>query len=70
MTIFMPGDTATYTGPAIGRGDSLIMRGDTVAVTEGNEDEDDGVTVILAELGDRAVPAFAQPADLVWVSGR
>lgn len=65
----MRGDTATYTGWTIGRGESMIMKGDTVTVTEGNEDEDDGVTVVLTELGDRAIPAFAQPADLIWLDG-
>ncbi len=67
--IFVKGDTAEYRGPVTGRGDSLIMCGDIVLVTEPNEDEDDGVTVILKSLGSRAVPAFVEPGDLVWLAG-
>jgi hypothetical protein len=67
--IFVKGDTAEYRGAVIGTGESLILNGDRVIVTEGNEDEDDYVTVVREELGGAAVPAFAAPGDLVWLAG-
>lgn len=67
--IFMRGDVADYTGPAIGSGLSLIVRGDRVVVTEGNEDEDDAVTVVLQSDERGSVPAFANVEDLVWLHG-
>ena len=65
--IFIRGDVARYTGAVIGHGDSLIMRGDRVIVTEGNEDFDDAVTVVLASNPGGAVPAFANVEDLTWL---
>ncbi len=65
---YFKGNVCRYDGPPCGRGESFIMPGELIYVTEGNVDDPDlEIMIVPAHMAYTGQPSYCDPRDLTLI---